>query len=125
IAASQLALAQSKTPATKAAAEKVLTNGMKERQDMIAAIQKATSDMHFDQAWDDKYKTMLADLKSAPEGKAFDAKYLQLQGAVADQSQSLFAEYAQNGTDTSIKVFAAATLPVLQSEVGQLKGIGG
>ncbi len=125
IAASQVALAQSKTPATKAAAQKILTDGMKERQDMIAAIQKATSDMHFDQSWDDKYKQMLADLKSAPEGKTFDAKYVQLQGAVSDQSASLFSQYAQNGTDTAVKTFAAATLPTIQADSSQLKAVGG
>jgi putative membrane protein len=125
IAASQVALAQSKSPATKDAAKKILSDGMKERQDMIAAIQGATSDMHFDQSWDDKYKQMLADLKSAPEGKAFDAKYLQLQAAVSDETASLFSQYAQNGTDTSIKTFAASTLPTLQADDSQLKAVGG
>ncbi len=120
-----MALAQSKSPETKKAAQKILSDGMKERQDMIAAIQKATSDMHFDQSWDDKYKQMLADLKSAPEGKAFDAKYTQLQGAVSDQSASLFSEYAANGTDTAVKTFAAATLPTIQADGSQLKAVGG
>ena len=125
IAASQVALAQSKSPATKSAAQKILTDGMKERQDMIAAIQKATSDMHFDQTWDDKYKQMLADLKSAPEGKAFDAKYAELQGNVSDQTASLFSQYAQNGTDTAVKTFAAATLPTIQTDDSQVKAVGG
>ncbi len=125
IAASQVALAESKSPATKDAAKKILSDGMKERQDMIAAIQKATSDMHFDQTWDDKYKQMLADLKSAPEGKAFDAKYVELQGTVSDQSASLFSQYAQNGTDTAVKTFAAATLPTIQTDGSQLKAVGG
>jgi putative membrane protein len=125
IAASQVALAQSKSPATKKAAQKILSDGMKERQDMIAAIQKATSDMHFDQSWDDKYKQMLADLKAAPEGKAFDSKYAELQGTVSDQTASLFSQYAQNGTDTSVKTFAAATLPTIQADDSQLKATGG
>ena len=125
IAASQVALAQSKTPATKEAAKKILSDGMKERQDMIAAIQGATTDMHFDQSWDDKYKQMLADLKSAPEGKTFDAKYVQLQSAVSDQSASLFSAYAENGTDTAVKTFAASTLPTLQADSSQLKAVGG
>jgi len=125
IAASQVALAESKSPATKEAAKKILADGMKERQDMIAAIQKATSDMHFDQSWDDKYKQMLADLKSAPEGRAFDAKYVQLQSAVSDQTASLFSGYAQNGTDTAVKTFAASTLPTIQTDDDQLKAVGG
>ncbi len=125
IAASQVALAESKSAATKKAAQKILSDGMKERQDMIAAIQKATSDMHFDQSWDDKYKQMLADLKSAPEGKAFDSKYAELQGTVSDQTASLFSQYAQNGTDTSVKTFAAATLPTIQTDGSQLKAAGG
>jgi putative membrane protein len=125
IAASQVALAESKSAATKSAAQKILTDGMKERQDMIAAIQKATSDMHFDQSWDDKYKQMLADLKSAPAGKAFDDKYVQLQGAVSNQAASLFSQYAQSGTDTAVKTFAATTLPTIQADGSQLKATGG
>ena len=125
IAASQIALAQSKSPATKDAAKKILSDGMKERQDMIAAIHNATSDMHFDQSWDDKYKQMLSDLKSAPEGKAFDAKYVQFQSTVSDQTASLFSGYAQNGTDTAVKTFAASTLPTIQTDDSQLKAVGG
>jgi putative membrane protein len=125
IAASQVALAQSKSPATKKAAQKILSDGMKERQDMIAAIQNATSDMHFDQSWDDKYKQMLSDLKSAPDGKAFDSKYVALQGTVSDQEASLFSAYAQNGTDTAVKTFAASTLPTIQTDGSQLKAVGG
>ena len=92
---------------------------------MIAAIQGATSDMHFDQSWDEKYKQMLSDLKSEPTGKTFDAKYVQLQAAVSDETASLFSQYAQNGTDTSVKTFAAATLPTLQADDSQLKAVGG
>ncbi len=123
IAASQVALAQSKSPAVKASAQKVLSDGMKERQDMIAAIQKSTSDMHFDQSWDDKYKSMIADLKSTPAGKDFDAKYVQLQASVSDETASLFSQYAQNGGDTAVKVFAASTLPTLQADDTQLKAV--
>ncbi len=125
IAASQVALAQSKSPAIKASAQKVLSDGMKERQDMIAAIQKSTSDMHFDQSWDDKYKSMIADLKSTPAGKDFDAKYVQLQASVSDETASLFSQYAQNGSDTAVKVFAASTLPTLQADDTQLKAHAG
>lgn len=125
IAASQIALAQSKSPAIKAAAQKVLTDGMKERQDMIAAIQKSTSDMHFDQTWDDKYKSMIADLKSTPAGKDFDDKYVQLQASVSDQTAQAFSQYAQSGTDAAVKTFAASTLPTLQADDTQLKAAHG
>ncbi len=120
IAASQVAIQQTKNPDTKAAAQAVLTDGMKVRQDMVAAIQGATTDMHFDQSWTDEYKQKLADLQST-QGKAFDQKYLATQGDVTQKSTVAFNEYAQSGTDASVKSFATSSLPRLQADSGKLQ----
>jgi putative membrane protein len=124
IAASQIALTKAKTPETKAAAQTILDDGTKVRQDMVTAIQGATSDMHFDQTWDESYKAKLADLKSAKKGAAFDQAYIAVQGEVNAKTTSLFSSYASVGTDAAVKTFAANTLPVLQAEGDKLGAAG-
>ncbi len=119
IAASQVALQQASSPGAKAAAQQVLDDGMKTRNAMVTAIQGSTSDMHFSQDWTDSYKQKLAELQSTA-GPAFDTKYLATQTEVTKQSQGIFTDYAQNGTDAAVKTFAANTLPVLQADSAKL-----
>jgi putative membrane protein len=119
IAASQVALQQASSPSAKAAAQQVLDDGMKTRNAMVTAIQGSTSDMHFSQDWTDDYKQKLAELQSTA-GPAFDTKYLTTQTQVTKESQGIFSDYAQNGTDASVKTFAANTLPVLQADSAKL-----
>ena len=122
IAAGQVALGNAQDQTAKDAAQQILNDGMKTRQSLIAAIQGSTSDMHFDQAWTDDYKDKLADLKSTT-GADFDAKYLATQGAVTNQTTDLFSAFAANGTDESVKTFAANTLPTLKAEGDKLESV--
>jgi predicted outer membrane protein len=124
IAASQVALKETKDKSTKAAAQQVLNDGLKVRQDMIAAIQTSTSDMHFDQNWTDEYKQKLADLQ-AVTGKDLDKKYVAVQADVNQKTTALFNDYAQTATDASTKTFAVNTLPRLQAEGAKLDAAGG
>ena len=110
---------QAQSPSAKAAAQQVLDDGMKTRTAMITAIQGATSDMHFKQDWTDDYRQKLAQLQSTA-GAAFDAKYLSTQAQITKESQGLFTDYAQTGTDASVKTFAANTLPSLQADSAKL-----
>ncbi len=124
IAASQVALKETKDKATKAAAKQVLDDGLKVRQDMVTAIQGSTSDMHFDQNWTDEYKQKLAELQSVT-GKDLDRKYVAVQGEVNQKATSLFTDYAQTATDAATKVFAVNTLPRLQADGAKLDAAGG
>ncbi len=119
IAAAQIALQTSANTDVKAAAQGVLTDGLKVRQDMVAAVQNATTDMHFDQNWDDDYKQKLADLKSAT-GKDFDQKYLATQGDITKSASGAYSGYANAGTDAPVKSFAQSTLPRLQADWAKL-----
>lgn len=124
IAASQVALKETKDKETKAAAQQVLNDGLKVRQDMIVAIQGSTSDMHFDQNWTEEYKQKLADLQSST-GKDLDAKYVAVQSEENQKATALFSSYAQTATDAATKSFAANTLPRLQAESAKLEAAGG
>jgi putative membrane protein len=119
IAAAQIALKTSENADVKAAAQGILTDGLKVRQDMVAAIQGATTDMHFDQNWDDDYKQKLADLKSTT-GKDFDQKYLATQGDITKSVVGAYGGYANAGTDAPVKSFAQSTLPRLQADWARL-----
>ena len=123
IAASQVALTNAKSADTKAAAKQIISDGTKVRTDLIAAVQGATTDMHFDQSWTDDYKQKLANLKDA-KGADFDQKYLEVQGEVNEKATNLFSSFASTGTDATVKTFAANTLPVLQSEGDKLDAAG-
>lgn len=120
IAAGQLALKQAQNGDTKEAAQQVVTDGLKVRADMITAIQGATSDMHFDQSWNDDYKQKLADLQ-AKTGTDFDAQYLATQGEITNSSEQLYSGFASTGSDAAVKTFAANTLPTLQAEGDKLE----
>ncbi len=120
IAAAQVAQTNAKSPAVKSAAAQVLANDTKTRQDMIAAIQGSTSDMHFDQTWNDDYTQRLADLKSA-KGAEFDAKYVATQSEVNTKAAGLAQTYAASGTDATVKDFAAKTAPTLQADAQALQ----
>jgi len=124
IAASKVALKETKDKETKAAAQQVLNDGLKVRQDMIVAIQGSTSDMHFDQSWTEEYKQKLADLQSST-GKDLDAKYVAVQSEENQKATALFSSYAQTATDAATKSFAANTLPRLQAESAKLEAAGG
>ena len=119
IAASQLALQKAQSPDAKEAAQEILNDGMKVRQDMVAAIQGSTSDMHFDQGWDDHYKGLLSDLQNA-SGASFDQTYLSTQAEVTTTATGLFQSYSQTGSDAAVKTFAQNTLPVLKAEATKL-----
>ncbi len=119
IAASQVALKEAKSPATKQAAQQVLNDGMKLRQDMVTAIQGATTDMHFNQTWTAEYKQKLADLQS-DTSVPFDQKYLATEGEITQSAATLYGQYAVAGTDASVKTFAANSLPKLQADQSQL-----
>jgi len=122
IAASQVAMGNAQDKTAKEAAQQILNDGMKIRQDLIAAIQGSTSDMHFDQAWTDDYKNKLAELKSTAPAD-FDAKYLATQGDITNQTTDLFSTYATAGTDEAVKTFAANTLPTLKAEGDKLESV--
>lgn len=119
IAAGQLALQKAESAGAKTTAQKMVDDGLKVRADMIAAVQGSTSDMQFDQAWDDHYKDLLAGLQTA-DGTAFDQAYLSTQGEVTSNAANLFESYASTGSDASVKSFASSTLPVLEAEAVQI-----
>ncbi|HWU50218.1 MAG TPA: DUF4142 domain-containing protein [Asticcacaulis sp.] len=119
IAAAQVAIAKAQSPETKAAAQTVLNDGMKVRQDMIAAIQGSTSDMHFDQTWNADYKAKLADLQTAADAD-FDQKYAAIAGQVLTSAASTASAYAASGDDAAVKTFATTAQPIFQTDAGKL-----
>ncbi len=124
IAAAQVALKTSSNADVKAAAQSVLTDGLKVRQDMVTAIQGATTDMHFDQGWTDDYKQKLADLQSVT-GKDFDQKYLATQGDITRSTAGAYNDFATAGTDATVKTFAQSTLPRLQADSAKIDAAAG
>ncbi|ESQ85373.1 hypothetical protein ABAC460_23745 [Asticcacaulis sp. AC460] len=121
-AAAEIALQKGSTQEVKDTAQSVLNDATKTRAGMVTAIQTSTSDMHFDQNWDEAYKQKLADLNTL-EGAEFDAKYLELQGQVSHDSEGLYQSFAATASDEAAKTFASATLPTLTAQNDALESV--
>jgi putative membrane protein len=65
---------------------------------------------------DTRHRAMLDQL-SAASGPTFDQMYVQLQIQAHEEAVTLFSAYAQNGTDPSLRSFAAQTLPTLEAHL--------
>ncbi|EGF91416.1 outer membrane protein [Asticcacaulis biprosthecium C19] len=122
IAAAQLAVEKGSTQDIKDTAQSVLNDGLKTRTAMVTAIQTSTSDMEFDQNWNEEYKQKLADLQTLA-GADFDAKYLELQGQVSNDSATFYQSFATTASDDSVKTFASATLSTLTAQNDALESV--
>lgn len=65
---------------------------------------------------DTRHRAMLEQL-SAASGPTFDQMYVQLQIQAHEEAVQLFGNYAQTGTDPSLRTFAAQTLPTLEAHL--------
>ncbi|MCU1625031.1 MAG: hypothetical protein JWL79_3876, partial [Frankiales bacterium] len=69
-------------------------------------------------------KGMLDNLKAAGDAD-FDLAYLHQQLAAHTEALTLHKEYSTAGDNPALKAVAAATVPVVEMHLGQIKDIGG
>ncbi len=113
IESSKLALKTSKNKDILAFAKKMVADHTKAGTAFKAAAGKATG-VTIPAAIDDGTKGKLDDL-TGKTGDEFDQAYVHLQKDAHKDAVNLFDSYARNGTDASLKTFAADTLPTLQA----------
>lgn len=113
IETSKLALKTSKNKDVLAFAKLMVADHTKAGTAFKAAIAKTTG-VTAPAKLDDDQQKKVDDLKAKPADD-FDSAYISLQKDAHSDAVSLFDNYAKNGTDDSLKAFAAATLPTLQS----------
>ncbi|WP_443747185.1 DUF4142 domain-containing protein [Asticcacaulis solisilvae] len=113
IESSKLALKTSKNKDVLAFAKKMVADHTKAGTAFKTAVAKV-KDVTAPAALDDADQKKVDDLKTKT-GDDFDKAYISLQKDAHSDAVSLFGNYAKNGTDETLKAFAADTLPTLQS----------
>jgi putative membrane protein len=113
IATSKLALKTSKNKDVLAFAKQMVADHTKAGTAFKAALAKTTG-VTAPTKLDDDQQKKVDDLK-AKSAADFDSAYISLQKDAHSDAVSLFDNYSKNGTDDSLKAFAAATLPTLQA----------
>ena len=113
IESSKVALKTSKNKDILAFAKQMVADHTKAGTAFKAAAGKATG-VTIPTAIDDGTKGKLDDL-TGKTGDDFDQAYVHLQKDAHKDAVNLFDNYAKNGTDASLKTFAANTLPTLQA----------
>ncbi len=114
IESSKLALKTSKNKDILAFAKQMVADHTKAGTAFKAAVGKAT-DVTVAPGLAAPDQAKLDDLKTKKAGDDFDQAYVHLQKDAHKDAVNLFDSYAKNGTDASLKTFAADTLPTLQS----------
>lgn len=69
---------------------------------------------------DAKRQAILRELSNL-QGPEFDRAYAQAQQKANEETEAMFAAYAQSGADAELKAFAGKALPVLQDYTRQAK----
>ncbi|RAZ89529.1 DUF4142 domain-containing protein [Mesorhizobium hawassense] len=123
IQSSKLAEERSASADVKAFAADMIKDHAKVAEDFKAALsqgQTTASIKPAGPALQPKEQQLLDELKGA-SGKAFDAKYIEMQIDAHKDAVALFSTYANSGDDPTMKEFAKKTLPVLKMHEKHVK----
>ncbi len=113
IAASKLAVAQTKNPKVKAFAEQMIKDHTASTAKLKGLLPTAAPDVKTPMEMDQRRKGLFDNLKAATKGD-FDKVYLAQQLDAHKEAVDLFKGYSEHGDNAAIKDFAASTLPAVQ-----------
>ena len=116
LAAAQIAQSRASSNDVKAFAAMMLRDHTNSAQDFKAAIAASGQALSPSEALSPDQQQAMTDLKAAQPGD-FDKTYMRTQVEAHQKALALFQEYAQNGTVTSLKSFAAQGAPVIQNHL--------
>jgi putative membrane protein len=122
IQSSKLALSKSKDAHVRMIAQQLITDHTNTTKSLLAALPKTSPKvakpkmkLSADNA------AMIAQLKQAPAGTAFDTLYLQQQQTAHQKAWALHSGYATDGTDPALKQVAATAVPIIESHLQHVK----
>lgn len=119
IEASTLALQKSDSPEIKKFAHQAV-NDRSTLGTGLRQIVAKRSGISAPEMPDAKRQAILRELGNL-QGPEFDRAYVVAQQKANEETEALFAAYAQSGTDAELKTFAGKALPVLQDYTRQAK----
>ncbi|MDB5689533.1 MAG: hypothetical protein JWL91_1409 [Sphingomonas bacterium] len=122
IQSSKLALSKSKDAHVRMIAQQLVRDHTTTTKSLMAALPKTSPKvakpkmkLSADNA------AMIAQLKQAPSGSAFDTLYLQQQQMAHQKAWALHSGYATDGTDPALKQVAATAVPIIESHLQHVK----
>lgn len=122
IQSSKLALSKSKDAHVRMIAQQLITDHTNTTKSLMAALPKTSPKvakpkmkLSADNA------AMIAQLKQAPAGSAFDTLYLQQQQTAHQKAWALHSGYATDGTDPALKQVATTAVPIIESHLQHVK----
>ena len=116
IDSSRLAVDKAQRNEVKFFAQKMVDDHSRTGDALNTILESSESEAKPADALDGKHQKLLDKLSSTPNNR-FDREYIAAQTHAHKEAVSLFADYAQNGTDPRLKQFAADTLPTLQEHL--------
>src|SRR5215218_4113208 len=117
IASSQLALQQSRDPAIRSFAQRMVQDHSMTSQALGVPAGSAV-------ALDARHAAMLNQL-APTSGRSFDAAYAQMQVMAHQEAVGMFTAYAQGGVDPAMRAFAQQVLPSLQHHLAMAQRLAG
>ena len=121
IQSSELALEKAEAEEVKSFAQKMIDDHTKAGEEMKAAAQ-ADGVSSVPEELDATHKEMMDKLNAA-SGQEFDQQYVQMQEQAHQEAVTLFKDFSENGSDSKLKEFAAATLPTLEQHHSMVEGL--
>jgi putative membrane protein len=122
IESSKLALERATADDVRAFAQQMIDDHTAAGEKMKAAAE--SDGLTPPTAMKEKEQADLAQIQSA-EGDAFDQAYVTAQVAAHDQAVALFESFSNQGSDSALREFAAATLPTLQEHQSAVRELAG
>ncbi len=119
----KLAETMGASPKVRAFGRKMVMDHTKSTKQVMAAAMMSGLPKMPPPALRPDQQDMVAQLKSA-SGPAFDSMYIQQQMQSHQQALMVQQNYAQNGTNSHLKMTAAKIVPVVQEHISMLQSMG-
>lgn len=116
LAAARLAMTRASNNDVKDFAATMLRDHGKASDDLKKAIAESGQALAPSAALASDQQQAMSDMTRAPPA-GFDKAYMRVQVEAHEKALALFQDYAQNGTVTALKSFAAQTAPVVQAHL--------
>jgi putative membrane protein len=119
---SKLALSKSKDAHVRMIAKQMITDHTKTTKSLMAALPKTMPKVPKPKMkLSAENAAMVAQLKQAAAGSAFDTLYLQQQMTAHQKAWALHSGYATDGTDPALKQVATSAVPIIEQHLQHLK----
>jgi len=113
IESSKIAIKKTSAKDVKDFAQMIITDHTQIGDQFRKALASSNTGLSATEKLEGDPKDMLDELNAAPAA-TFDNLYVQAQSKAHDEAVTIFADYAENGDNASLKKFASDTLPTLK-----------